>query len=155
MLPMLVSFVLFIPFKKMKITIWYGFVMMAILFIGLSITILSSLGAANVTFDILRWQVGVVFGLLMLVGICCFLCCALVGVIHQGTHPYVSNRFIALRIKRIRSWYERNLRHKKAISQMYPMQNKGPQDKDIQDQDLDTLPEIALEKRQKYIETRG
>lgn len=63
-----------------------------------------------------------------------------------------------MRIKRIRAMYDQIVQHKEIFLQMLPMQEQLKQltgsGRNIRDQDLDTLPEIANEKRQKFIDKK-
>lgn len=83
-LPMLIAFSLFLPFKKIKVTVWYMCVVIAILMLGVAISIVSIIGDANVTFALLRWQVLIITLILGCCGVLGFGSCGLVGTLYIG-----------------------------------------------------------------------
>lgn len=84
-LPMLIAFSLFIPFKKIKVTLWYMFVLIAVVMIGVGISIGSIINDSYVSFSIFRWQVLIIVVVLVSCGVLGFVSCGLFGAIFNCT----------------------------------------------------------------------
>lgn len=150
LLPMAVSFTLFFPFKKLKITIWYLAILIAILLIGTCVTLFVTYMQNALPLPWSRVEIYFAFAIALSISAIAFVCCVTIGMIYQ-----------LFRHRQIRDWYKRVRRRNTTVDDRSP--SFGTQlpsaasfrgDR-VDDQDLDTLPEVVRTKRASFINTTG